>query len=139
MGATMLQVAFGELERLGCPSIAAQLSALTMKDPSPHELMEAAREEIARDYAFAVAEDEIDSPSHFWIKPAVAYKKYVVTSKKRMLRRGRELSSDAVESGASILKRGAVVESDHESWAVQTPDLRVHLILPKKGGESEGW
>ena len=55
------------------------------------------------------------------------------------LRRGRELSSDAVESGASILKRGAVVESDHESWAVQTPDLRVHLILPKKGGESEGW
>ena len=135
----MLQVAFGELERLGCPSMAAQLSALTAKDPSPHELMEAAREEIARDYAFAVAEDEIDSPSHFWIKPAVAYKKYVVTSKKLMLRRGRELSSDAVESGASILKRGAVVESDHESWAVQTPDLRVHLILPKKGGESEGW
>lgn len=115
------------------------MAATTEKDPAPMELMAAADAEMQRDYSFAAAEAEIDSPSHFWIKPNVKFTKYVVTSKKLQLRCGRELSSKPVESGPGILKRGAIVESDHESWAIQTPDLRLHVILPKAGGEAEGW
>ena len=112
---------------------------MTQSNASPVELLTCAEEEAAKHYPFASAEIELDAKSHFWEKPGVTYSRYVVTSKKALIRNGREIDTELVSNGPSSLKRGAIVESDHESWAIKSPDLRVHLILLMRGGEAEGW
>lgn len=117
------------------------MAALSSENPSPQELLEAAESEAATSFPWASAELELDAKSHFWQKPSVTYQRYIVVNKTKLegIRTGREVDSALVSNGAATLKKGTIVESDHESWAIKTPDLRVHLIILMKGGEAEGW